>query len=89
MNESLTGPVNACSPEAVTNAEFTRTLGRVLNRPAVIPAPRKALELLLGEMTGPLLLASARVNPEKLLDSGFVFAYPTLENALRHVLGRV
>lgn len=89
MNDRVRGAVNATSPEAVTNAAFTKVLGRVLNRPAVIPAPAPALELLLGEMTGPLLLASARVNPEKLLDSGFVFSYPSLEGALRHVLGRI
>jgi len=89
MNEKVQGPVNATSPEPVTNADFTRTLGRVLNRPAVIPVPKVALEILLGEMSGPLLLASARVNPEKALDSGFGFSYPTLEAALRHVLGRV
>jgi uncharacterized protein len=88
MNDSVRGPVNATSPEPVTNAEFTRTLGRVLNRPAFLKAPRFALDLALGEMTGPLLFASARVNPEKLLDSGFTFSYPTLEAALRHVLGR-
>jgi uncharacterized protein (TIGR01777 family) len=89
MNEEVKGPVNATSPEPVTNAEFTKILGRVLNRPAVIPAPAKVLDLVLGGMTRPLLLASARVNPEKALDSGFAFSYPTLENALRHVLGRV
>lgn len=89
MNDSVRGPVNATSPEPVTCAEFAKTLGRVLNRPAVIPVPRFALELLLGEMTGPLLFASARVNPEKALDSGFAFSYPKLEAALRHVLGRV
>lgn len=88
-NDSVRGPVNATSPEPVTNAEFTRVLGRVLKRPAVIPVPRFALEVLLGEMTDPLLLASARVNPEKALDSGFEFSYPKLEPALRHVLGRV
>ena len=81
--------MNATSPEPVTNAEFTKVLGRVLRRPAVIPVPRFALLAVLGEMTDPLLLASARVNPEKALDSGFVFSYPTLEPALRHVLGRV
>lgn len=88
-NDSVRGAVNATSPEPVTNAEFTRTLGRVLKRPAVIPVPRFALDLLLGEMTGPLLFASARVNPERALDSGFAFSYPALEPALRHVLGRV
>ena len=89
MNDRIHGAVNATSPEPVTNADFTRILGRVLNRPAVIPLPRFALEILLGEMTGPLLLASARVNPERALDSGFEFSYPALEPALRHVLGRV
>ena len=88
MNEGVHGPINATSPEPVTNAEFTRSLGRVLRRPAFIPVPKFALELALGPMTGPLLLASARVNPEKLLDSGFEFAYPSLDSALRHVLGR-
>lgn len=88
MNDKVHGPVNATSPTPVTNAEFTRILGRVLNRPALIPAPGFVLELLLGAMTEPLLLASARVNPEKLLDSGFEFSYPTLQTALRHVLGR-
>lgn len=89
MKDTVRGPVNATSPMPVTNAEFTKVLGRVLNRPAVIPLPGFALELLLGEMTGPLLLASARVNPEKALDSGFAFSYPALESALRHVLGCV
>ena len=89
MKDSVRGAVNATSPDPVTNAEFTRVLGRVLNRPALIPVPRFALEALLGEMTDPLLLASARVNPEKALDSGFEFSYSRLEAALRHVLGRV
>ncbi|MEQ1842094.1 MAG: TIGR01777 family oxidoreductase [Verrucomicrobiales bacterium] len=88
FSRSLSGAVNATSPEPVTNAEFTKVLGRVLKRPALIPVPKFALELALGEMTEPLLMASARVNPEKLLDSGFQFSYPGLESALRHVLGR-
>jgi len=88
MTESVTGPVNATSPEPVTNAGFTRALARVLRRPAIFPAPRKALEIVLGGMAGPLLFASARVHPEKLLDSGFTFTYPSLDGALRHVLGR-
>lgn len=89
MNDAVRGPVNATSPEPVTNADFSRILGRVLNRPAVIPVPRFALEVALGGMTGPLLFASARVNPEKALDTGFEFAYPSLESALRHELGRM
>jgi uncharacterized protein (TIGR01777 family) len=89
MNEKVHGPVNATSPEPVTNADFAKTLGRVLSRPAFIPVPRFALELALGGMAGPLLFASTRVNPEKLLDTGFEFAYPSLESALRHELGRM
>lgn len=89
MNEKVEGPVNATSPEPVTNADFSKILGRVLNRPAVIPVPRFALELALGPMAGPLLFASARVNPEKAIDTGFEFAYPGLESALRHELGRM
>lgn len=89
VNDKIHGPVNATSPEPVTNAMFTKILGRVLNRPAFIPAPEFALQIALGDMTGPLLMASARVNPEKALDSGFVFSYPSLEPALRHVLGRL
>lgn len=88
MNEKVRGAVNATAPEPVTNAVFTKILGRVLNRPAFIPVPEFALQIALGDMTGPLLMASARVNPEKALDSGFVFSYPSLEPALRHVLGR-
>ncbi len=86
--ESIRGPVNATSPEPVTNAEFTRILAHVLKRPAFLPVPAFVLELALGPMTEPLLLASARVNPEKLLDSGFHFRYASLEHALRHGLGR-
>jgi uncharacterized protein (TIGR01777 family) len=88
MNDKVRGAVNATSPEPVTNADFTKVLGRVLNRPALIPVPKFALEIALGEMTEPLLMASARVNPEKALDTGFQFSYPSLESALRHVLGR-
>ena len=88
VNDKVRGAVNATSPEPVTNAVFTKILGRVLNRPAFIPVPEFALQIALGAMSGPLLMASARVNPEKALDSGFVFAYPSLEPALRHVLGR-
>ncbi len=84
--ESLTGPVNAVSPNAVTNREFTRMLGRVLSRPAITVLPAFAARLLMGEMADELLLASARVEPARLLDSGFKFQFPELEPALRHIL---
>lgn len=86
--EVVSGPVNATAPEPVPQREFARTLGRVLGRPAILPAPAFALRLLLGEMADPLLLASARVVPERLLQTGFSFRNPTLEGCLRHVLGR-
>ncbi|MCH8829969.1 MAG: TIGR01777 family protein [Planctomycetes bacterium] len=88
VHESLHGPVNVVAPEAVTNREFTRTLARVLRRPAFFPLPAFAARLLLGEMADALLLASTRVVPKKLLDSGFVYRHTDLETTLRHVLGR-
>lgn len=84
--ESLEGPVNAVAPRPVTNREFAKTLGRVLGRPSVLPAPAFAVRLLLGEMADELLLASARVEPDRLLLSGYEFRYPELEGALRHLL---
>jgi uncharacterized protein (TIGR01777 family) len=85
--DTLAGPVNAVAPNPVTNLEFTRTLGRVLRRPTVLPVPAFALRLAFGEMADALLLASARVQPARLAASGYVFRYPELEGALRHVLG--
>ncbi len=85
-NGSLEGPVNAASPRPVTNREFAKTLGRVLGRPAVLPVPAFAVRLVLGEMADELLLASARVEPDRLLLSGYAFRYPELEGALRHLL---
>jgi len=86
--DALRGPVNAVAPAPVTNAEFTRTLGRVLRRPTLLPMPAFAARLALGEMADELLLSSQRVLPARLLASGFAFRYPTLEGALRHELGR-
>jgi uncharacterized protein (TIGR01777 family) len=86
--ESLSGPVNVVAPGAVTNAEFTKTLGRALSRPAFLPAPAFALRLLLGEMADGLLLASQRVKPEKLLAAGYRFSHVDLVEALRSVLDR-
>lgn len=86
LNEALSGPVNVTAPEPVRNRDFTRTLGRVLSRPTPFPVPSAALRLVLGEMADSTLLASARVLPERLLESGHRFAHPGLETALRHVL---
>jgi len=84
--DSLAGPLNAVAPRPVTNLEFTKTLGRVLARPAVFPLPSFAARLLLGEMADELLLASTRVEPAKLFASGYQFRHSELEAALRHVL---
>jgi len=81
--ESVAGPVNFVAPNPVDNAEFTRTLARVLGRPALFPVPAVALELTMGEMARDTVLASQRVRPKRLLDSGFAFEFPTLESALR------
>jgi uncharacterized protein (TIGR01777 family) len=86
--DALRGPVNAVAPAPVTNAEFTRTLGRALGRPTLVPLPAFAARLALGEMADELLLASQRVVPARLQASGYRFRYPTLEDALRAVLGR-
>jgi uncharacterized protein len=82
------GPVNLVAPNAVTNAEFAATLGRVLGRPALVPVPSFALELLYGEMARATILAGQRVLPKALLRNGFHFAHPTLEDALRFELSR-
>ena len=85
--DSVSGPVNLVSPNPVRNLHFATTLGRVLTRPAVIPVPAMALELLYGEMARETILASQRALPAALSASGFDFQYPTLEGALRATLG--
>ncbi|MDQ3948784.1 MAG: TIGR01777 family oxidoreductase [Gemmatimonadota bacterium] len=86
--ETLAGPVNLAAPSPVANAEFTKTLARVLRRPAIIPMPAFAMRLVFGEMGEATLLASQRMRPRRLLESGYRFRHPTLEAALRHELGR-
>lgn len=84
--ETLSGPVNFVGPNPVTNAEFAVTLGRVLTRPALVPAPAFALRLMFGEMADATILAGQRVLPTALMASGFEFSRPTLEQALRDEL---
>ena len=83
---SLHGPVNMVSPSAVTNLEFTKALGRVLRRPTVFPMPSFAARLAFGEMADALLLASARVEPAKLVASRFVFRHKDLDATLEYLL---
>ena len=85
-NDALRGPANLTAPQQVTNAELTRTLGRVLRRPTLLPLPAFAAKLVLGELAEEGLLASQRVRPKRLLEAGFEFAYPELEDALRQEL---
>jgi uncharacterized protein (TIGR01777 family) len=84
--ESVSGPANAVAPNPVDNAEFTRVLASVLRRPAMVPVPRFALELLYGPMAEGAALASQRVLPRRLLASGFAFNLPSLEGALQTIL---
>jgi uncharacterized protein len=87
-SETLSGPINVVSPSAVTNADFTRALGRVLSRPTLFPVPAPIIKLALGEMGESALLGGATVRPRRLLESGFTFAHSELEDALRFLLGR-
>ena len=84
--DQLSGPVNVVAPSPVTNREFTKTLGKVLARPTIMPMPAFAARLVFGEMADALLLASTRVIPTTLTKSGFQFQHPDLETALRHLL---
>jgi uncharacterized protein (TIGR01777 family) len=85
-NENLRGAVNAVAPNPVTNEEFTRTLGKVLNRPTFLPVPAFAIKTLFGEMGEALILEGSRVVPQKLQDARFDFDFKNLEAAMRHVL---
>jgi NAD dependent epimerase/dehydratase family enzyme len=78
----ISGPVNAVSPHTATNFDFTKTLGSVLRRPTIFPLPGFMAKIVLGEMAGPLLLASARVTPDALRKAGFTFSQPGLRECL-------
>lgn len=88
FDDELSGPVNVTAPEPVTNLEFTKTVGRVLRRPAVLVAPQMAVSRGLGGMGREMFLASQRAVPMRLNQRGFRFVFPELEPALRYELGR-
>ena len=88
MTDAVRGPVNVTAPNPVTNRDFTRTLARVLRRPALLTLPRVALRVMFGAMADGALLTSLRAVPRKLLETGFAFDHSELEGALRFVLGR-
>jgi len=85
-HEEVTGAVNVVAPHAVTNAEFTKTLGGVLGRPTLFAVPAFAARLAFGELADAALLASQRVEPNRLLATNYEFRYPELEGALKHAL---
>ena len=88
-SDSLNGPVNFVAPNPVTNADFTKTLGRALSRPTIFPIPAFGVRLVFGEMADALLLSSQRVEPHRLFEAQYPFQHLELESALRHVLSQV
>ncbi len=89
LHSQVSGPVNLTAPAPVTGKEFASTLGTVLKRPAVLPIPAFGPKLLLGgELADSLLFTGQRVLPGVLQTDGYAFAHPTLEGALRALLGR-
>ncbi|WP_328668677.1 TIGR01777 family oxidoreductase [Streptomyces sp. NBC_00328] len=84
--ESLSGPVNLTAPDPLTNGEITEAMGRVLHRPTLLTTPAPLLRLALGDMAEDVL-GSQRVLPARLLESGFTFAFPSIDGALRAALG--
>ena len=86
LKSDLRGPVNVVSPNPVTNAEFTRTLAAAIHRPAIFPMPAFAVRLIFGQMGNELWLASQRVSPAKLVESGYRFQFPELGAAIGHSL---
>ncbi|MCX5057660.1 TIGR01777 family oxidoreductase [Streptomyces sp. NBC_01597] len=83
--DGLSGPFNLTAPNPVTNLEITAAMGRVLHRPTLFPVPASVLRTVLGEMAGDVL-GSARVLPKRLLESGFTFAFPDIEGAIKAAL---
>jgi uncharacterized protein len=87
QKEEIVGSVNACSPNPVRNVQFTKTLGKVLRRRTLFPVPATLLKATLPGLAHEALLSSQRVLPQKVLDHGFSFSFPQLDNALSFTLG--
>jgi uncharacterized protein (TIGR01777 family) len=85
-HERIDGPVNLAAPQSIRMIEFCNALGSVLHRPSWLPVPGFALRLILGEMAKPLLFQGQKIIPKKLLEAGFKFQFPNLENALQDIL---
>jgi uncharacterized protein (TIGR01777 family) len=86
LEGDITGPVNLVSPNPLTNAQFTKALGKALGRPTIFPFPAFAAKALFGEMADEALLTGQRALPARLLDAGFAFEYPEIDSALAHAL---
>ncbi len=86
LASDLAGPVNLAAPNPVTSGQFAKALGRALGRPAVLPAPALAVKLLFGEKGEEVLLFGQRALPARLLDEGFEFSAPTIDDALERAL---
>jgi uncharacterized protein (TIGR01777 family) len=84
----IEGPVNLVAPHSVTNMEFTRVLARIFSRPAIFTVPAFVIKMMFGEMGNEIPLSSTRVTPSRLVESGYTFRHPLLEDALAHVLGK-
>jgi NAD dependent epimerase/dehydratase family enzyme len=84
-NHNLRGPINAVTPNPVTNSEFTHTLAKALQRPAFLPVPGFALKIVLGEFAN-VLLGSQRVVPEVLQQAGYTYIFPEIQAALKKLL---
>ncbi|MBA2117772.1 TIGR01777 family oxidoreductase [Bremerella alba] len=88
MNDQIRGPVNLCAPKAVTNHDFTKTLGQVISRPTFLAVPEFAAKLAMGQMADEMLLSSCRMEPKVLEETEYSFRDPHLERCLRKLLGR-
>lgn len=86
LEKKISGPVNLVAPESVRNADFTRAVGKAMRRPTPFPAPAFALKLLLGDFAKEGLLASTKVVPQVLLDAGYKFHYPTIDEAMAELV---
>lgn len=85
-HEEIQGPINVSTPNPITNKTFTKALGKALNRPTFFQVPAFIIRLIFGQMGEEVLLSSAKVYPKKLLDAGFQFKYPTIEETIKECL---
>jgi uncharacterized protein (TIGR01777 family) len=85
-NERITGPLNLAAPDSVRMLEFCRTLGKILQRPSWMHVPAVLLKCVLGDMAEPLLLHGQKMIPQKLIEAGFKFQFPAVEDALKELL---